>query len=224
MNGDSQRLQAYLDGTLAAAERARLEEEASRSPELRHRLVAAHRARHAPQWQDLPGELRGTILALAERKQPPGTTAEAARSHAGRLTLAAASVIVAAGLGLWFGRSSRLPDGEPLRGAASTDSAAAGAAASLELRSPLPDARLSGRAVELSWTAVAGATGYEVFLLDSRGNIQATVDVTAPRYRLEHDAGSGSPPLERCWYVVARLADGGRTSSEARCWTLVDGG
>jgi hypothetical protein len=76
-----------------------------------------------------------------------------------------------------------------------------------------------------SWRGgpVAGATGYEVFLLDARGDIQAMIEVAEPRHRLVIRDSDAASPFERCWYVVAELADGGRLTSEAQCWTHVPG-
>ena len=225
MNADDDRLRAYLDGTLSATDRARFEEEASEAPELRRRLVALHRERRAaPRWEDLPADVRGAVLALGERGRQPLPAAWPARLRAARTVLVAASVIVAGGLGLWWARTAKAPAGEPLRGAEPQGDARAAGAATVELRSPAPDARVRGPSVELAWAPVTGAIGYEVFLLDARGDIQSRVEVAEPRYRLDLDAAIAAAPLERCWYVAARLADGGRTTSEARCWTLVPAG
>ncbi len=217
------RLQAYLDGTLSAADRARFEEEASDAPELRRRLVALHReGQPAPRWEDLPADLRGAVLALGERSQRSRLASPALLRRA-RFTLVAASVVIAGGLGLWWARTARAPIGEPLRGevpgAASTDAQTA----IVELRSPGPDVQVRGPAVELVWTPVAGATEYEVFLLDGRGDIQATIETSEPRCRVDLGVTKDQAPLERCWYVAAALADGGRITSEARCWTHVPG-
>jgi hypothetical protein len=213
------RLQAYLDGTLSAADRARLEEEASDAPELRRRLVARHRARRPePRWEDLPADVRGAVLAFGERPSAAHAVS-LPRLRVLRASLVAASVVVAGGLGLWWARTTPAPDGEPWRGSAGQGATVA----TLELRSPAPDAEVRGPLVELSWRPVAGAVGYEVILLDARGDIQATVQVAEPRYRLDVAAAGEAIAVERCWYVVAMLADGGRTTSEARCWTLAPG-
>lgn len=218
-------IERYLNGTLSPAEREAFEEQASRDPRLRRSLVERHRERAAaPEWSDLPAEVRARVLDMGAR-QAGAPARNAARGATMRRTAFTAGLAAALagvlGLGLWW--VTRPPTVDPkldetLREAPGIE------AGSVELLSPPPESRLAGPALELAWREVPGATGYSVFLLDERGDIRSQALVTRPSCRFDLAAVSAGTAGELCWYVTAELADGGSLTSEVRCGTPVPAG
>ena len=211
-------IERYLDGALSPAERQAFEEQAGRDPGLRRNLVELRRERAAaPEWADLPAEVRARVLEMGARQ-----AGAVARGAAWRRTALAAGLAAVLGLGAWWAlRPPAIPDpalDEVLREAPGAE------AGSVELRSPPAGASLAGPALELAWRAVPGATGYTVFLLDERGDIRARERVSEPAWRLDLASLALDAGGELCWYVTAELADGGSLTSEVRCGTPAPAG
>ena len=205
-----ERLRGYLDGSLPAVEREAFEEQASRDPDLRQRLIELRREQ-APAWTDLPVEVRERALALGEQQ-----ARTLGQGRAWRRAAVAAAVAATLGAGLWW--ALRPPadgsDGEVLRSSRATSTG------SVELLAPAADERLTDTTAHLEWTGPPAARGYTLFLLDVRGEILSRAEVEGPRHRLDMAAELAAGRPELCWYVVAELPDGSTVPSEPRCFRL----
>lgn len=214
----------FLADRLPVETRAHAEQHLSDCPACRRRLVALYGAERAEDSTSSVATTGSPAIApqvtdeLLQRARAIGRRAQADRrtpASYGRLA-AAAAVVVAIGLA---GTQLTLRRPSPVPQPADTLRSSSVSEEDFRALDPPDGADIVAADTTLRWTAMEGARGYTVTLLDDLGDIVHQASTDGARWELPNAA---TLPLNAgasyYWFVTVRLDDGTTLETDLRRW------